>query len=89
MYYNFTVQIPSIKGKVLTKDKGAATYILYQYGLDYKPDKKYAIPKRTIIGKVDPADRSRMYPNEKFQEYFRSSGQITDVSKREVPGILS
>lgn len=70
MYYNFTVQIPSIKGKVLTKDKGAATYILYQYGLDYKPDKKYAIPKRTIIGKVDPADRSRMYPNEKFQEYF-------------------
>ena len=55
MYYNFTVQIPSIKGKVLTKDKGAATYILYQYGLDYKP----------------------------------SSGQITDVSKREVPGILS
>ena len=57
MYYNFTVQIPSIKGKVLTKDKGAATYILYQYGLDYKPDKKYAIPKRTIIGKVDPADR--------------------------------
>ena len=70
MYYNFTVQIPSIKGKVLTKDKGTTTYILYQYGLDYKPDKKYAIPKRTIIGKVDPADRSRMYPNEKFQEYF-------------------
>ena len=35
MYYNFTVQIPSIKGKVLTKDKGTTTYILYQYGLDY------------------------------------------------------
>ena len=70
MYYNFTVQIPSIKGKVLTKAKETTTYILYQYGFDYKPDKKYAIPKRTIIGKVDPTDKSRMYPNEKFQEYF-------------------
>ena len=70
LYYDFTVQIPSIKGKVLTKDKGKTTYVLYQYGLDYKPDKKYAIPKRTIIGKVDPSDKSLMFPNERFQEYF-------------------
>ena len=48
MYYNFTVQIPSIKGKVLTKDKGTTTYILYQYGLDYKPDKKYAFRKQRM-----------------------------------------
>ena len=35
MYYNFTVQIPSIKGKVLTKAKETTTYILYQYSFDY------------------------------------------------------
>ena len=76
MYYNFTVQIPSIKGKVLTKAKETTTYILYQYGFDYKPDKKYAIPKRTIIGKVDPTDKSRMYPNEKFQEYLNFAKKL-------------
>lgn len=31
MYCDFTVQIPSIRGKVLTKDKGKTTYVLYQY----------------------------------------------------------
>lgn len=70
MYYNFTVQLPSVKGKVLTKDKGGTTYVLYQYGTDYKPDKKYAVPKRIVIGKVDPSDRSRMFPNERFQDCF-------------------
>ena len=53
MYYNFVVQIPSEKGKILTKAKGGSSYVLFQYGTEYKPDKKYAIPKRTIIGKVD------------------------------------
>ena len=53
MYYNFVVQIPSEKGKILTKAKGRSSYVLFQYGTEYKPDKKYAIPKRTIIGKVD------------------------------------
>ena len=56
MYYNFVVQIPSEKGKILTKAKGGSSYVLFQYGTEYKPDKKYAIPKRTIIGKVDPSD---------------------------------
>ena len=50
MYYNFVVQIPSEKGKILTKAKGGSSYVLFQYGAEYKPDKKYAIPKRTIIG---------------------------------------
>lgn len=70
MYYNFVVQIPSEKGKILTKAKGGSSYVLFQYGAEYKPDKKYAIPKRTIIGKVDPSDPTKMFPNEKFQQYF-------------------
>ena len=70
MYYNFVVQIPSEKGKILTKAKGRSSYVLFQYGTEYKPDKKYAIPKRTIIGKVDPSDPTKMFPNEKFQQYF-------------------
>ena len=49
MYYNFAVQIPSEKRKVFTKTKGGASYVLFQYGTEYKSDKKYAVPKRTII----------------------------------------
>ena len=70
MYLNTTVKIPEIKGKIVSKKKGGATYILYQYGSDYNPEKRYAIPLRAIIGKVSPEDATLMYPNEKFQVFF-------------------
>ncbi len=72
MYFNFTVNIPREKGKIITKKKGNSVYVLYQYGQVYKPDKKYAIPQRTIIGKVNMDAPDTMYPNERFQEYFPS-----------------
>ncbi len=70
MYLNTAVKIPEMKGKIITKKKGDSTYILYQYGSEYKPDKKYAIPLRSIIGKVCSDDDMCMYPNDKFQVYF-------------------
>lgn len=70
MYYDFTVKIPDVKGKIIIKKKGNASYVLYEYGRDYKPDKKYAIPKRSIIGKLLDVDSSLMYPNEHYQDYF-------------------
>lgn len=70
MYYTETVPIPSVKGKIITKKKGGASYILFQYGQTYNPDKQYVIPKRAIIGKVHPERPEVMYPNEKYQEYF-------------------
>lgn len=70
MYYDFRVEIPKIKGKIITKKKGNARYILYQYGSRYNPEKKYAVPDRAIIGKVTDDDSSMMFPNEKFETYF-------------------
>lgn len=70
MYYDFTVPIPQVQGKILQKSKGSTTYILFQHGQLYKPEKQYVIPLRTIIGKRLPDDLSRMYPNEKYQEFF-------------------
>lgn len=72
MYLNSTVAIPSEKGKIILRKKGGATYVLYQHGQSYKPDKKYAVPQRTIIGKVNPEAQDTMYPNEHFQEFFPS-----------------
>ena len=70
MYLNTTVPIPEIKGKIITKKKGGTTYILYQYGSEYNPEKQYAVPLRAIVGKVSPSDATLMFPNEKFQTYF-------------------
>ena len=70
MYFDYAVAIPLEKGKIITKKKGNAVYVLYQHGQVYKPDKKYAIPQRTIIGKVNPDSPDTMYPNEHFQEFF-------------------
>lgn len=67
---DFEVEIPSAKGKIITKNKGGATYVLYQYGQEYKSDKRYSIPKRTIIGKVSDQDPKMMIPNERFQLYI-------------------
>ncbi len=39
MYLNTTIKIPEIKGKIITKKKGTTTYILYQYGSEYRPEK--------------------------------------------------
>jgi hypothetical protein len=50
--------------------KGSATYILYQYGQEYNPEKKYSVPKRKSIGKVIPEQPGFMYPNESFSEFF-------------------
>ncbi len=70
MYYDFTVPIPKVQGKIMLKHKGPTSYVLYQYGQIYKPEKQYVIPQRAIIGKVHPEDKTLMYPNEKYQEFF-------------------
>ena len=69
-YFDSVVAIPSEKGKIITKKKGNATYVLYQYGQVYRLDKKYAIPQRTVIGKMSLESSDMMFPNERFQEFF-------------------
>ena len=70
MYFNTTVKIPELKGKIINKKKGGTTYILYQYGSEYNPEKRYAIPKRAIIGKLSIDAPGFMVPNENFRLYF-------------------
>jgi hypothetical protein len=67
MYYDYTVKIPLVRGKIITKKKGDSTYVLFQYGQQYNVEKKYAIPQRTIIGKIHSDNHDVMYPNESFR----------------------
>jgi len=75
MYRRITVPIPEGNSKVtLKRMPDGNTYVYYEYAREYRKDKKYTVPRRACIGKVDPRDPSRMYPNEKSYEYFPSEG---------------
>ena len=51
MYFNTTVEIPKIKGRIFRRKRGGTTYVLYQYGTEYNQEKRYTIPLRAISRK--------------------------------------
>jgi len=71
MYQKFSVPIPSSPAKV-TRKKGSdgSIYLYLEIDRTYHKDKGYTIPRRVCMGKQDPMDGSRMFPNEKYREYF-------------------
>ena len=70
MYLDFLVDIPAVPGKITRKTKNGITYINYEYGRSYDPDRRFNIPKRATIGKESKADASKMQPNQNFLTYF-------------------
>lgn len=70
MYYDFTVLIPKVPGKITLMKKGKLTYVQLETGREYFPERRYTIPKRVSIGKVAPDNPGLMYPNDKYQDYF-------------------
>lgn len=70
MYHDFTVPIPQVKGKIVIMKKGSTQYVQLETGRVYLPEKKYTIPERVSIGKVDPEHPDRMFPNDRYAEFF-------------------
>ena len=70
MYHDFTVPIPNVKGKIVIMKKGSIQYVQLETGRVYLPEKKYTIPERVSIGKVDPEHPDRMFPNDRYAELF-------------------
>ena len=70
MYYDFTVPMPKVPGKITLMKKGKLTYVQLEIGREYFPERRYTIPKRVSIGKLSPDNPEMMYPNEKYQDYF-------------------
>ena len=68
MYLSIATQMPDCPGRIIRKVKSGTTYIYYQYGHRYKPEKRYAIPERACIGKLDPD--GMLLPNENYHKYF-------------------
>ena len=70
MYFDFLVKIPEDTGKISLNRRNGTTYIEYTYGRRYVPEKKYNVPRRTTIGKMDLSDPTMMYPNPNFLKFF-------------------
>ena len=61
MYLKSTVKIPELESGISEKKIKGTTYIYYEYGRKYYPNKKYTVPQCTSIGKKSPDDSSMMY----------------------------
>jgi len=70
------VDIPQVPGKITRKKLSAGTYIYYEYSREYDKEKKFNVPKRACIGKQDPLDDARMFPNEKYHDFFPSEIEV-------------
>lgn len=88
MYYNITVPVPNVPGKIYRQEKNGVTYILYEYARVYHAEKKYNTPKRTTIGKACTEEPSRMYPNPNFLKYFPEAKFPLEDNRAERSGCL-
>ncbi|MDD4573589.1 MAG: transposase [Sphaerochaeta sp.] len=73
MYQKFSVPIPAFVGKITRKKSPDGSIYLYlEIDRIYHKEKGYTIPKRVCIGKQDPMDSTRMFPNQKYFDYLPS-----------------
>ena len=63
MSLDYLVDVPAVQGKITRKTKNGITYINYEYGRDYDPERKFNIPRRATIGKEAKSDPTKMQPN--------------------------
>lgn len=81
MFYNYSIPIP--EGKIVFQKRDCGTYVLWEYDRIYLPDKKYNIPKRTVIGKMCENNTSMMYPNSNYNRNF-SEKEISTATKQTI-----
>lgn len=70
MYLDCVVKMPNAPGKIVCQTKGETTYVYYETGRTYDPDKKYTAPKRVTIGKRSRENPDMIQPNENFLRFF-------------------
>ena len=70
MYLGFNVKIPEQESGISKKKIKGTTYVYYEHGRKYYPDRQYTVPQCTSIGKVCEDDPAMMFPNGNFLKFF-------------------
>ena len=78
----FTVPIPREKPIVIRNEKR----VEYELEREYSPETKDSRVKRQVIGKVDPVQPGRMFPNEFYFELFPDNEVPEDVREEFLRG---
>lgn len=85
MFLNKPTLIPKIRGKITFQKKGNSTYVLYDIGRQYDPNRKYCLKSRTMIGVQIPGRPEMMLPNENYLTYFpKGEEKMTNEEKETV-----
>lgn len=83
MFLNKPTLIPKIRGKITFQKKGNSTYVLYDIGRQYDPNRKYCLKNRTMIGVQIPGRPEMMLPNENYLTYFpKGEENMTEEEKK-------
>ena len=80
-YSSNPVKIPEVAGKISFMKKTDRTYVRYEFGRTYNPEKKSTVPQRAIIGMQIRNAPTLMLPNEKFEKYFSGDGKELMTAK--------
>lgn len=88
MYLDFEVELPDLKTGISKKKIKGTTYVYYEYGRKYLPDKKYNIPQCTSIGKLSDNNPSMMIPNTNYLKYFPDAELPTELPESVRSGCL-
>lgn len=86
MYLKTAVKIPESEKGISEKKIKGTTYIYYEHGRKYYPDKKYTVPQCTSIGKLEEAkdeyqkllEEQEEADKKKLIEAFRKSKRSLD-----------
>ena len=70
MYLNQPVFIPKVQGKITFQKKGDSSYVMYETGRTYDPNRRYTLVDRRVIGIRIPGQLELMLPNENYITYF-------------------
>ena len=70
MYLDTTVEVPEPRNKITYRKKGGTTYVEYESGRVYIPEKRYTTVTRKTIGKLVDEEKLLMQPNENFKKFF-------------------
>jgi hypothetical protein len=86
MYMSQPVPIPDVKGKIVRKEVNGTTYIYYETGRIYDPNKKSNHPYRKVIGVALDDLPGMMLPNENYIACFPNGGNndMTEEMKEKV-----
>jgi hypothetical protein len=84
MYLDSLVKVPETKGKITFRTKGRTTYVEYESGRVYVPEKKYTTVSRKTIGKLTDGDKQVVQPNENFLKFFPDT--MLRKKKTDLPG---